>query len=195
MKHIKLFEGFLNEDAARDYLYYKELVDDDNKAYKNATGGEAEEIMQNLVYNRKMMNKAKALLKKAGKPLPKANESEINEAQKLIGFNGEELKIGDKVEVKFLTGRYGETTVKKGILVSVDSYRGENRDNSDVTIKLELDKPYTKYPGTATPSHQIGMFTSTYKDGDKMKVSVGFGKGGYRYNDYEHGHTTYIKKI
>lgn len=71
MKHIKLYETYLNEDATRDYIYYKELVDADKKRYKNSSGGESEMNMENLIYNRKMLNKAKAALKKAGKPLPK----------------------------------------------------------------------------------------------------------------------------
>lgn len=65
----------MNEDAAKDYLYYKSLVDADKKRYKNSTSGESEMNMDNLSYNRKMMNKARAILKKAGKPIPKVNEN------------------------------------------------------------------------------------------------------------------------
>jgi hypothetical protein len=72
MNHIKLFEGFLIEGAERDFLYYKELVDADKKRYANSSGGESEMNMENLAHNRKMMNRAKAALKKAGKPIPKA---------------------------------------------------------------------------------------------------------------------------
>jgi len=70
----------MNEDAAKDYLYYKSLVDADKKRYKNSTGGESEMNMDNLSYNRKMMNKAKATLKKAGKPIPKVNENNNDES-------------------------------------------------------------------------------------------------------------------
>ena len=63
-----------NESAEKDYAYYKELVDADKKRYKNSTGGESEMNYQNLAYNRKMMNRAKAALKKMGKAMTKSNE-------------------------------------------------------------------------------------------------------------------------
>jgi hypothetical protein len=46
-----------------DIEYYKELVSDDKKRLKNASGGEAEMILQNLAYNQKMLSSARRQLK------------------------------------------------------------------------------------------------------------------------------------
>jgi len=112
-------------------------------------------------------------------------ESFLNEAEgPLVGFNGETIKIGDTVEVQFVTGSYGQTKQLQGILVEVPARRQDNQ-NSDVKIKLILKEPWTQY----------GRYSETYKDGDIKTLTAAFGKGGYVHRDYEHGHTTYIKKV
>jgi hypothetical protein len=71
MKHLMDFKLFEEKSLESSYLYYKELVDDGKKRAKNSSGGENEMDMENLTHNRKMMNRAKAALKKAGKEIPK----------------------------------------------------------------------------------------------------------------------------
>lgn len=50
--------------TSNEINYYKELLKDDRKRLKNATGGEAEMLLENIKYNQKMLNRAKRLLKK-----------------------------------------------------------------------------------------------------------------------------------
>ncbi len=71
LKHLIEFKLFEGKSLESEYLYYKELVDAGKKKANNSSGGENEMDMENLVYNRKMMNRAKASLKKAGKEIPK----------------------------------------------------------------------------------------------------------------------------
>lgn len=91
----------LNESAEHDYLYYKELVDADKARAKNSSGGENEMNMENLTHNRKMMNKAKAALKKAGKEIPKSKKNEsLNEAQLLNTMEKVIAELGDRGNIK-----------------------------------------------------------------------------------------------
>lgn len=76
----------LNENNQIEY--YKELIKADKIRLKNATGGEAEHILQNLAYNQKMLNKTKRELKK-NPPQP----------EKETKVEPETYKKGDKVSV------------------------------------------------------------------------------------------------
>jgi hypothetical protein len=60
-KAYKLEES--KSSIEHDIEYYKELVSDDKKRLKNASGGEAEMILQNLAHNQKMLSRAKRQLK------------------------------------------------------------------------------------------------------------------------------------
>ncbi len=53
---------------SNDVKYYQELVDADRKRLKNAYGGEAEMIQQNLTFNLKKLNQAKKYLKANPQP-------------------------------------------------------------------------------------------------------------------------------
>ena len=75
------------------------------------------------------------------------------------------LKLGDAVEIQVLTGRYGQT--KK--------YQGKITKMPDQYGSIELDGEYT--------------FQQSFKKVGDKKVAYD------KYNDYEHGHETYVKKI
>jgi hypothetical protein len=61
MKNAMKLRGEIDENLNEnnDVTYYQELVDADKARLKNATGGEAELIMQNLQFNRRKLAQAK----------------------------------------------------------------------------------------------------------------------------------------
>ena len=93
---------------------------------------------------------------------------------------GKPLHLGDVVEVKYTAGRYGQTNVYTGVLLSIDNYGGLHVADS---YQLEAYK-----------NGQIRYF-------DKVKtkyITMEWGAGGvgfHEHHDYEHGHTTYVKII
>ena len=76
------------------------------------------------------------------------------------------INVGDLVEVKYTTGGYGQTKTIQGTITRIDQYRG-------ITLDDEL--------------YIAGAFEYDFK----TRRNIGYTKN----SDYEHGHTTYVKKI
>lgn len=89
-----------------------------------------------------------------------------NTYKQYFDANHELVKIGNLVEVKFTSGKYGQTTIKQGVLTKIDQYSG-------VTLDDEL--------------YIAGVFEYDFES----KKLIGFKE----HVDYEHGHTRYLKKI
>ena len=94
MKHVKLYESFINESneakiksLKRDIEYYGDLVKADRKRYKNSSGGEAEMDYSNLSFNLKKLNQAKRELKKLGGSLKESENPSEELALKAL-YNG-----------------------------------------------------------------------------------------------------------
>lgn len=69
------------KESSSNVAYYKELIAADRKRLKNATGGEAEMILQNISYNTKQLNIAKRHLKNNPEPVvvPEVEQPEETE--------------------------------------------------------------------------------------------------------------------
>jgi hypothetical protein len=80
-------------------------------------------------------------------------------------MNNKILKKGDLVEVKHCVGRYGQTQTVQGELTDINNSGGITLDDGELYI----------------------AFPWSHKDGK----SIGFDK----FEDYEHGHESYVKKI
>lgn len=125
-------------------IYYKQLISDDRKRLKNSSGGESENILQNISYNTKMLNRVKKQSKTHIKKL--TNGGDVYDSQ---------LKAG---------GGVGED----GIVDLFDDY-----DNIPPKIQKILDK-YSKafedgdYKGLAKALKEVeakGYTFEYYLDG------------------------------
>lgn len=81
-------------------------------------------------------------------------------------INDNTISVGDLVEVKYTSGRYGQTKTVQGTITKIDQYNG-------ITLDDELYLP--------------GVFEYDYNS----RRYIGYAKN----TDYEHGHETYVKKI
>ena len=88
--------------------------------------------------------------------------------QKLVGFDGNPIKIGDTVEVMVGRGR-GDSWKRFGTLMEV---RPPSHKNDESRIKLKLEEP------TPTEKQNLGFYID-WKPGAIREFKVGFGKGGY----------------
>ena len=96
---------------------------------------------------------------------------EFNEGavKQYLDMNKKPVKVGDLVEVRVVTGRYGQTATYQGKVTKMPEY-GKSSD-------MELDGEYT----VTSP------FEYDFKTGNMI--------GYYRHDDYEHGHERWVKKI
>jgi hypothetical protein len=94
-------------------------------------------------------------------------------------MNGVEVEPGDLVEVKHCTGRYGQTQTVRGTFVKATCFG----------VYLTFDRPYTDYNG------RYGSYT--YEAGNEVQFAISHKNGVFfhEHNDFEHGHTTHMKKL
>ncbi len=100
-----------------------------------------------------------------------------------LDMNERPIGVGDRVEVKFLSGRYGETRTLRGKIVALDTLGG-------MTITLEGPGSFTVYSK---------FDCKEYGQGDDYYICNGFdfcsrlnarvGKTGN--DDFEHGYQGY----
>jgi hypothetical protein len=108
------------------------------------------------------MKKQKSIVKKWKEFL---NENTQYRNDPKYDMNDELVSVGDRVEIEYVSGSYGQTNTVQGVITQMD--------NIGLTLDDEL---YISNP-----------FTYDYK------LHKYVGKGEHK--DYEHGHETYVKKI
>lgn len=93
-------------------------------------------------------------------------------------MNGVEVEPGDLVEVQHCIGRYGQTETVRGTLAKVNHYG----------VYLIFDRPYNSYG-------RHGCYT--YQPGTEVQFAISHKNGvfSHEHHDFEHGHTTHMKKL
>ena len=93
------------------------------------------------------------------------------------------IHFGDTLEVKAITGGYGDTTIYKGKLLEIDTFS---------RFKMELDNGETRC--IIIESHKVGAYDSIYLlnlGADIYRTSLQHGFGAYDV----HSCKTYVKTI
>jgi len=97
------------------------------------------------------------------------------------------LSVGDKVEVKYCCGAYGQTRTVRGIIKEFDQHGGIYVTLDETTAPFA---EYSRFGASYFNPGDVHYICNAFSFSSKLQALVGKGE----HHDYEHGHDFYCRK-